>query len=494
VKRRGIPKSRQVIVAAMQRSPCRVVAGGRRTNRGLRSKIKRRVKLLPLDWAGMPKTSFRKSSDSLDVINERSWLITKLFVIVLILFSEYSKFESPMTKKELLDTSNETDFPAEENALEDEDKSGSDLKMKPWNPDNIRITTKNYTIREIYIQIQDKSADQEQEKELELNLAPDFQRSFVWKDKQQIRLIESILLGIPLPAFYFNQDKDGAQQVIDGVQRLTTIKHFMSNQLELKREYLEYLGPLTGLTFSKLDPATKRRFTGTQIVAHVIEPQTPDDVKFDIFNRVNTGGSPLTAQEIRHCMSKTRSRGFLHKLVENKVFDQATNNFFWKKDPIGQWVRDSKRMTDREMALRFCAFFSEPLEKYASASSLDAFLLGFSRKLDHQTDLTKLETAFRQAMQNCHQVFGVGAFRRWHPLNLSPSGRINRAIFESQALALADYPTDLVIAQKDIIQKALRELFKNPDYDTAVSFGTGSFRKVQDRIVKPREALEKILK
>jgi Protein of unknown function DUF262 len=264
-----------------------------------------------------------------------------------------------MTTEETFDDINEANISAEENTIEDEDKSGSDLKIKPWNPDDIRITTKNFTIREIYTQIQDKAPDQEKELDKELDLAPEFQRSFVWKIKQQIRLIETILLGIPLPAFYFNQDKDGAQQVIDGVQRLTTIKRFMSDRLELKEEHLEYLSPLKGSTFSTLDPATKRRFAGTQIVAHVIEPQTPDDVKYDIFNRVNTGGSPLTAQEIRHCMSKTRSREFLRKLVESDSFDIATGKLFWGKDPAGKLVRDSKRMTDREMVLRFCAFYFE---------------------------------------------------------------------------------------------------------------------------------------
>lgn len=398
-----------------------------------------------------------------------------------------------MATKETLDDINEANISVEENMLEDEDKSGSDLNMKPWNPNDIRITTKNFTIREIYSQIQDEEPDQEKE----LDLAPDFQRSYVWKTKQQIRLIESILLGIPLPAFYFNQDKNGAQQVIDGVQRLTTIKRFMSDQLELKEKYLEYLSPLKDSKFSTLDTATKRRFYNTMIVAHVIEPQTPDDVKYDIFNRVNTGGSPLNPQEIRHCMSKTRSREFLRKLVESKAFDQAMDKFFWREVPAGQWVRDSKRMTDREMVLRFCAFYIEPLEEYAKASSLDAFLLDFSRWLDQKAkpaDLRKLEIAFQQAMQNCYQVFEKGAFRRWHPNNSSPSGRINRAIFESQALALADYNPDIVFAKKKVIQKALRALFIDSDYDTAVSFGTGSYRKVEDRIVKPRKALEKILK
>lgn len=402
-----------------------------------------------------------------------------------------------MATKEILDDNNEVNISAEETTIEeDEDKSGSDLKMKPWNPNDIRITTKNFTIREIYTQIQDKNPH-DPEQEIELDLAPDFQRSFVWGIKQQVRLIESILLGIPLPAFYFNQDKDGAQQVIDGVQRLTTIKRFMSDQLELQEEHLEYLGPIKGSTFSTLDNATKRRFSGTQIVAHLIEPQTPDDVKYDIFNRVNTGGSPLTAQEIRHCMSKTRSREFLRNLVESKSFDNAMGKLFWKH-LNGQWVRDSKRMTDREMALRFCAFYFEiKLNVYASASSLDAFLLEISRWLDKeasQAELNNLEIAFQQAMQNCYEVFGKGAFRRWNLNNSSPSGRISKAIFESQALALSGYKLDIVLANKVTIQNALRELFNDPVYANAVSFGTGSYRKVVDRIVKPRKALEKTLK
>jgi len=408
----------------------------------------------------------------------------------LLFLSKHPKFEKFMANKtERADVITTVENATEDAVVEDEDKSGFDLVTKPWNPNDIRITTKTFTIREIYTQIEDTN------EEKELDLAPDFQRSFVWNIKQQVRLIESILLGIPLPAFYFNQDKDGTHQVIDGVQRLTTIKYFMSNNLQLKEECLEYLGPLRGQTFNTLDPATRRRFAGTQIVAHVIEPQTPDEIKYDIFNRVNTGGSPLTAQEIRHCMSKTRSREFLRNLVNHSNFDQATNHFFWRKDSTGQLVRDDKRMTDREMALRFCAFYHVELAEYANASSLDAFLLEFSRWIDknaRQDELSKLEIVFQQAMLNCYQVFGKGAFRRW-PLNTNPRGRLNRAIFESQALSLANYPSEVVFSHKDDIQKALRALFDNPDYNDAVSFGTGSYRKIVNRLDKPLEALGKIL-
>ena len=169
-----------------------------------------------------------------------------------------------------------------EPVIEPEETGSEEPIVKPWDPKHIRITTKNFTLREIFTQIEDG----------DLDLAPDFQRSFVWKDSQQIRLIESILLGIPLPAFYFNQDALGAHQVIDGVQRLTTVKLFMSDKLVLDAQRLEYLKVLQGHAYSTIDHATRRRFAGTQIVAHVIEPQTPDEVKYDIFNRVNTRGAP----------------------------------------------------------------------------------------------------------------------------------------------------------------------------------------------------------
>jgi hypothetical protein len=374
--------------------------------------------------------------------------------------------------------------------IEPEETGSEERIVKPWDPKHIRITTKNFTLREIYTQIEDD----------DLDLAPDFQRSFVWKDSQQIRLIESILLGIPLPAFYFNQDALGAHQVIDGVQRLTTVKLFMSDKLVLDAKHLEYLKVLQGHTYSSIDHATRRRFAGTQIVAHIIEPQTPDEVKYEIFNRVNTGGSPLTAQEIRHCMSKTGSRNFLRRLVERDSFDRATDFAFWSRDASGQAVRDNRRMSDREMALRFCAFRHFSSAEYSQATSLDAFLLDYTRRIDkavdtanESPDLAELEQAFERAMVNCATVLGNGAFRRWPP-TASRRGPINRAIFESQALALANWDVEVLLPRQESIASALRSLFENPDYDDAVRAGTGDVRKVERRLEMPRNVLDELLR
>ncbi|MCS3896282.1 hypothetical protein M2171_005415 [Bradyrhizobium japonicum USDA 38] len=380
-------------------------------------------------------------------------------------------------------------MPTDANQIEDdsveelEDASSvSQRLIKPWDPKQIRITTKNYTLREVYSQLDEN----------ELDLAPDFQRSFVWHIRQQVRLIESILLGIPLPAFYFNLDASGGMQVIDGVQRLTTVKRFMSDRLALARHDLEYLHDFADAQFNHLDSATRRRFQSTQIVAHVIEPQTPDEVKYDIFNRVNTGGSPLKPQEIRHCMSRSRSRRFLKTLIESDDFSKATQYAFWSRD-LSQ--RRDHRMTDRELALRFCAFLSVSIDEYAKASSLDSFLLEFTRRLDSrdsEIDLDRLEQRFNRAMRNSYEILGDAAFRRWPP-GERRRGPINRAVFESQSLALSRYQLQKLLPFKDEIVAAFRNLFDDPDYDNSVRSATGDPKRVQLRLDIARDTLRKIV-
>lgn len=377
-----------------------------------------------------------------------------------------------------------------ESEVDAEDTSGGGSDIKPWDPAKIRITTKNFSLRDVVDQIDDGDID----------LAPDFQREYVWQSRQRTRLIESILLGIPLPAFYFNQGGDGTYQVVDGVQRLSTISLFMRNQHSLNAADLEYLTTLNGLTYEELDAASLRRFRATQIVVHVIEPQTPDDVKFDIFNRVNTLGSPLSAQEIRHAMSKARSRLFIGALAEAPEFDKATDNQYWRRVD-GLWVRHSRRMTNRELALRFCAFRKSSIEDYRMYSSLDAFLIDFTKRIDDMStlprlterDLIELTADFKRGMTNAHQILGGAAFRRWPP-SQQRRGPINRAVFEAQANALADYQLSDLLPRKDRITELFREAFDDPDYLRAVTVGTGDIAKVALRFEATRQLVELALK
>lgn len=386
--------------------------------------------------------------------------------------------------------------------VDDEDIGQDKRSIQPWDPSKIRITTKHFTLRDVVQQIKDE----------EIDLSPEFQRDYVWKKKQRTRLVESILLGIPLPAFYFNQDSDGIYQVVDGVQRLSTVSLFMKNAHTLDQEDLEYL-KLGGLAYEDLEPADLRRFRSTQIVVHIIEPQTPDEVKYDIFSRVNTLGSPLSAQEIRHAMSKARSRQFLKDLVELDAFDRATSKQFWRMSPDSSngtpanngkpaRYRDSGRMTNRELALRFCAFRHYSDSEYRQHPSLNAFLVEYTRRLDMRSEsgvsvtdqeLAVLRADFERAMENACHVLGKAAFRRW-PLGQKRRGPINRAVFEAQAIALADYSLDQISDKRNEIAESLRRAFDDQDYTKSVTVGTGSPAAVEMRIQKTKEILAEAVK
>src|SRR4051812_30743746 len=240
--------------------------------------------------------------------------------------------------------------------------------------------------------------------EASLDLAPDFQRLQVWKPVQKAQLIESILLQIPLPAFYFAEDVEGTLRVVDGLQRLSTVRDFVRGGDDgnggFRLNGLEYMGNVAGMRFGDLPPVWQRRIYNTQIIAHVIDPSTPTPVMYDIFRRINTGGTPLNAQEIRHCMSKPRSRAFLKRLTMLPEFDSAT----------GGVLRNQRRMIDREVALRFCAFAKLGPDQYLEP--MDEFLWSVTESLDDPTlladdALDELAKAFRRGLDSARVIFGA---------------------------------------------------------------------------------------
>ncbi|MBQ0987719.1 DUF262 domain-containing protein [Streptomyces sp. F63] len=350
---------------------------------------------------------------------------------------------------------------------------------RPWNPEQIRVNTRQFSLRNALDMIDDDS----------LELAPDFQRGRVWKLGQKSRLIESVLLQIPLPAFYFAEDTDGYMRVVDGLQRLSTIHDFVrgGEGAGFALKGLEYLKEtVEGKRFDDLPAPWKRRINNAQIVAHVIDPTTPTDVMYDIFKRINTGGTPLSAQEIRHCMSRDRSRAILKAMTSTAAFNEATNN-------LGGHLR----MNDREMALRFAAFWLLGVDGYAHAKgpAMDPFLQRTTAMLDNPKEVSserveELKSAFEKAMRNARTVFAEYAFRKW-PLGVSGRNPINRALFETWSITLADSdPEDLERRRKDII-RAARELMTNDyRYLEAITSSTGDVRRVLYRFEATARAAE----
>jgi hypothetical protein len=164
-------------------------------------------------------------------------------------------------------------------------------------------------------------------------------------------------------------------KVVDGLQRLSTV-HAFARQREFVLRNLEYLSGEEGKGFDQLPALWQRRFHQTQLIAHVIDPQTPSQAKYDIFKRINTGGTPLNTQEIRHALSGQRSRDFLRRCAESPEFIRA----------VGERFRDHIRMADREMVLRFCAFRMLGPEEYQRA--MDPFLDSANSRLDDPKQIT----------------------------------------------------------------------------------------------------------
>jgi len=350
--------------------------------------------------------------------------------------------------------------------------SRSSDQPKPWDPEAIRIQTKPFSLRQVLDMIRDQDID----------LAPDFQRFSVWKPPQKSRLIESILLGIPLPSFYFSEDKQGKMQVVDGLQRLTAISLFGNDEFPLRE--LEYLKELEGLTFSGLEPVFRRRLNTTQIFVNVIDPQTPWKVKFDVFKRINTGGSPLNAQEIRHCMSGPMARQFLKQMTSSEFFHRATDYA----------LREHLRMADKEVALRFCAFRLDE-NKYRDADSFDSFLGATVELLEScpESLRSQLLEEFERAMELSFQLFGDRAFRKWDQTE-SARNPINKALFEAWSVALVEVDPQRVLSVRDAIVKKAREAMTlNQEFITSISQGTGDVSKVETRFRVVREILREAL-
>lgn len=344
----------------------------------------------------------------------------------------------------------------------------------PWSPEHIRVSTKTFSMRNVIDLIE----------EGDLELAPDFQRYRVWKIQQKSRLIESILLQIPLPAFYFAEDSEGMMHIVDGLQRLSTVAEFVGNSFSLSG--LEYLDDARGKRFNELPPPWRRRIYNAQIVVHVIDPATPTGVKYDIFKRINTGGSPLNHQEIRHCMSKQRSRDFLKRCTHLPEFNRAT----------GGTLRDHVRMNDREMVLRFCAFSLLGENAYSEEfRAMDPFLEHTTEMLDDKqrvsdAQLDELAERFCLAMVNSYEIFGDHAFRKW-PFEVEWLNPINRPLFETWSIVLSRYTAADIAARKKVVQRVAREwMTSDQDYIAAITSSTGDPRKVRYRFDRTSAAAE----
>ncbi len=355
----------------------------------------------------------------------------------------------------------------------EEDFLSSEIN-EPFDPKNVNIISKTLTIDLIIKRIKNN----------EINLFTDFQREDnIWNKIQQSRLIESLLIRFPLPAFYFDTSVDDNWLIVDGLQRLSVFRNFLVDK-NLELTGLEYLTQFNNKSFDELPRDLQRRIEETQIITFLIQEGTPPDVKYNIFKRINTGGVVLEPQEIRHALNQGKPSDFVKKLAELPEFKRSTN-----------YSIPTKRMKDRDLVNRFLAFYLFGFEKYEP--ELDAFLNKAMNKINEldNSKLDEIENNFIKALNLCFEIFNKYSFRKIDK-NSKKSNPLNKALFDVVASTFSQLTENEIRILKDNSQRVksdLISLLENPEFFKAISTSTGSNNSVLTRFAMFNKMINNIV-
>jgi len=301
----------------------------------------------------------------------------------------------------------------------------------------------------------------------EIELSPDFQRSAdLWKKTIQGRLIESLLINLPIPAFYFDATNDESWQIVDGLQRLSTIKSFVIDK-KLKLTGLEFLKEYEGKSFDDLPRTLQRRIEEFQVTLYLIKPGTPENMKYSLFHRINTGGLSLKPQEIRHAISQGTNNGlasnFLKSLSESESFCRVVSI-------------KGKRMSNCELVLRHVGFVIQGMDAYKSSMVrfLDEGMVLLGKCTE--AELEQYKISFERSMQLAWSLFSEHAFKK----SFTESARIrvvNKPLFESLSVALSgltESQGERLIKQKEGFLREFKTLMKETKFLESISKSTAN--------------------
>lgn len=344
--------------------------------------------------------------------------------------------------------------------------SGEDASWGDYPIDTVLIRHENRTVHDVIRRIEKGS----------FVMNPDFQRDFIWPEDKQSKLIESVLMRIPLPVFYLAEDTQGRMVVVDGLQRLSTFRAFVNNELKLR---LPDQKELDRKRFQDLSPKLQNRVEDCNLVLYVIDAKVPERARLDIFERVN-GGIPLTRQQMRNCLYMGRATEFIRDEARTSLFTSVTGNS----------LRTST-MRDREFVNRFCAFELLPLDQYKG--DMDQFLAQGLQTMNTMPagELQALSGKFRTSLRNNHKVFGAHAFRK-HTDGQGGRSVINASLWDVMSTGLARYPEHVVEARSDDLRRAFFSLMENTEFIRAITYGVNDVNRVRERFEKAHATLKEV--
>ena len=372
--------------------------------------------------------------------------------------------ESPDIIEERMVGLSENWIEAQSQGLEADDEDTLKSRKPGYGPKDIIVNPDNYSLSDLIRMVEVG----------DIEIAPRFQRNFVWDKTRQSRLIESIFLGLPLPAIYLSEYDDGRMTIVDGLQRISTIREFTNNKLRLcNMEYFDYFN---GKTFEELQLSDlqKRRFYRTQITCFKIDYRSPSQLKYDLFRRLNTGGKALNDQEIRNCLSRSNVQDTLYNMISSEEFKSAT---------CGS-IKDT-RMAAQESALRFICFYN----LYTSDPNLSGYDGNMSRTLDScveelndysKPELEKYVTLFKDSMSLAHSLFDGYAFRKvGNNFMDKRKSSINKSLMLAVSVLLAVHAEYSSMENRRNLTSELATLLENDrELTDAISWSTSSWKSI----------------
>ncbi len=304
---------------------------------------------------------------------------------------------------------------------------------------------------------------------------PDFQRDFIWGEVKQSKLIESVLMRIPLPVFYLAEDQQGRRVVVDGLQRLSTFQRFANNELRLN---LPDRPDLHRKLFKDLDPKLQDRFEDCNLILYVIDAKAPEQTRLDIFERVNSGVS-LTRQQMRNCLYMGEATRFLREESKTPLFLEATGRSL--KTAI---------MRDREFVNRFCAFQILMLEEYRD---MDEYLANCLRKMNDELELlSTLSGQLETTLGNNLLLFGKHAFRKHCP-EQDYRNVINASLWDVMSTGLSLYPREVVEEHAQALREGFFKLLRTWTFDDSITYGTNGVKQVRRRFTMAKSMFKDVV-
>ncbi|WP_229790695.1 DUF262 domain-containing protein [Cognatilysobacter xinjiangensis] len=336
----------------------------------------------------------------------------------------------------------------------------------------------------------------------ELDIHPEFQRFYRWTEAQKASLIESILLGIPLPPIFVSQRQDGVWDVVDGLQRLSTIFQFMGlledeggNKVKpLVLEGTKYLPALQGTYWHpKTDGDPKALPKDLQLIikrakigASIVLKESDESAKYDLFQRLNTGGSELSPQEVRNCLL----------VMVNKSFYEWLKDFRREDDFIAATAladRPLEEAYDTELALRFIVLSLLPESEFRSIGDVGTFLTDRMTHIasDKKFRKTSTKSLFKKTFATLNSAMGDDAFKRYNLKKNKHEGGFLLSLFEVVALGVAFNIHNKSLCDETDIPARARSLWSNSGFTRWATSGMTATRRLPHLIPLGRQLFQR---